>query len=385
MFDKRLVRNFDFVLLIIILLIAALGLFGLVLATRSPVEGTDGAVSEAIGSFNLKQVRLQLLFIASGLVLMLIVAGVDYHIISDLSVYFYWIVIGLLIVVKFFGTKGGGAQSWIAIGSFRLQPSEFSKIAVILSLARIISKREEEGINNFKSIAMIGITLAIPFVLIFVQPDAGTAMVLIAIFIGMVFVAGIHYKLLLGVIGAGVAALPVVWFKVLDKYQQHRFLVFLNPELDPTGKGYHAAQSKMAIGSGQLTGRLSSGGFLFENLLSQLNFLPAQDTDFIFTVTVEALGFLGGITIIVLYFLLLIRTVRIAAKARDELGALICAGVASMILFHVFENIGMTMGIMPITGIPLPFMSYGGSSMWTNMIGFGLVLNVGMRKQKITF
>ena len=385
MLDKRLVRNFDFLLFILILLITGIGLFGISLATRSPVGETDGAVSEAIGSFNLRQVKLQIVWFASGLVLMLAVISIDYHTIGDLSMYFYWLVVGLLIAVIFLGTKGGGAQSWIAIGPYRLQPSEFSKIAIILALAQIISKREEKGINNFRSIVRLFLTLAIPFVLVFLQPDAGTAMVLIVIFMGMIFVGGIHYKLLFAAIGAGIAAIPIVWFNFLDSYQKHRILVFLNPSMDPLGKGYHATQSKIAIGSGQLTGRLGSGGFLFENMLSQLNFLPAKDTDFIFSVTVEALGFLGGITIIVLYFLLLMRTMRIAAKARDTLGSLICAGVASMILFHVFESIGMAMGIMPITGIPLPFMSYGGSFMWTNMIAFGLVLNVGMRRQKITF
>ncbi len=385
MFDKRLVRNFDFALLIIILLITVIGLFGIILATRSPVEAGDNAVSEIFGSFNMRQVKLQIIWFVSGLVLMLVVVSVDYHTIVDLSVYFYWIVVAMLIAVKLKGQTRGGAQSWIPIGPYQLQPSEFAKISVILSLARIMSKKEETGINNFGSMAQILLTLAVPFVFIVIQPDLGTALVLIVIFMGMIFVAGIDYKLLFGVIGAGVAAIPPVWFKFLDKYQKNRILVFLNPGLDPTGKGMQAIQSKMAVGSGQLTGRLGSGGFLFHNMLSQLNFLPAKDTDFIFAVTAEALGFLGGITIIVLYLLLIIRTVRIASKARDHLGSLICIGVASMALFHVFENIGMCMGIMPITGIPLPFMSYGGSSMWINMISFGLVLNVGMRRQKITF
>jgi rod shape determining protein RodA len=388
MLDKRLIRNFDYLLLIIILLITGIGLFGIVLATRSPVESgvsPGGTVTGALGSFNLKQVKLQLLWFVSGLVMMGIVISIDYHVISDLSFYFYWLVVGLLIAVELMGTKGGGAQSWIAIGPFRMQPSEFSKLAVILALARIIAKREEKGINNFKSVAMLLAALAVPFAFIVKQPDFGTAMVLIVIFMGMIFVGGINYKLLFAAIGAGLAAIPAVWFTFLDDYQKHRILVFLNPGMDPLGKGYHATQSKLSIGSGQLTGHLKSGGFLFQNMLSQLDFLPAKDTDFIFSVTGEALGFIGGITVIVLFFLLLMRTMRLAVKARDTLGALICTGVASMILFHVFENIGMAMGIMPITGIPLPFMSYGGSSMWTNMVAFGLVLNVGMRRQKIKF
>src|SRR5665647_1773857 len=194
MFDKRLIKNFDFLILIIIILIVCLGLLGIGIATRSPIEGSDGAIGNAINSFNLRQVNLQVLWFTTGLVMMLIVISIDYHIIIDLSVYVYWIVIGLLILVIFAGTKGGGAQSWIAIGSFRMQPSEFAKITVILSLARIMSKREEKGINNIKSIIPIILTMAIPFALIIKQPDLGTALTFIVILIGMLFVAGISYK-----------------------------------------------------------------------------------------------------------------------------------------------------------------------------------------------
>ncbi|MBE3102046.1 MAG: FtsW/RodA/SpoVE family cell cycle protein, partial [Firmicutes bacterium] len=187
-------------------------------------------------------------------------------------------------------------------------------------------------------------------------------------------------------IALGISAIPIAWFTLLDTFQKHRILVFLNPGMDPLGSGYNVLQSMMSVGSGQITGQLNSiGGILFGNTLSQLDFLPAKETDFIFSVTTEALGFIGGITIIILFFILIMRTIRVATKAKDTLGAMIAVGVASMILFHVFENIGMTMGIMPVTGIPLPFMSYGGSSMWTNMISFGLVLNVGMRRHKIKF
>lgn len=386
MFDKRLIKNFDFLILIIIILIVCLGLLGIGIATRSPIEGSDGAIGNAINSFNLRQVNLQVLWFTTGLVMMLIVISIDYHIIIDLSVYVYWIVIGLLILIIFAGTKGGGAQSWIAIGSFRMQPSEFAKITVILSLARIMSKREEKGLNNIKSIIPIILTMAIPFALIIKQPDLGTALTFIVILIGMLFVAGINYKLLIAGIALSISAIPIAWFTLLGNYQKHRILVFLNPGMDPLGSGYNVLQSMMSVGSGQITGQLNSiGGILFGNTLSQLDFLPAKETDFIFSVTTEALGFVGGITIIALFFILIMRTIRVATKAKDTLGALIAVGVASMILFHVFENIGMAMGIMPVTGIPLPFMSYGGSSMWTNMISFGLVLNVGMRRHKIKF
>ncbi len=389
MFQKKnAIKNFDFLLLFIIILLTGFGLIGIALATRSPMEGTEGAIAEAIGSFNLQQVKLQIIWFATGLVLMIIVVSVDYHKINDLAPYAYLAVIGLLVIVKFFGTTGGGAQRWIAIGSFRMQPSEFTKITVILILARIMAREdeeEEEGINDFKTIGKLIIALALPLALIIIQPDMGTAMVLAVIFAGMVFVAGIKYKYLFIALAAAVAAVPVVWYTILDDFQKKRIQVFLNPGMDPLGDGYHVLQSIISIGSGQLTGQIGRAGLLGDNLLSQLDFLPAKDTDFVFSVITEALGFIGGITIIVLYYLLIMRTLRVARRSRDKLGSYICVGVASMVLFHVFENIGMSMGIMPITGIPLPFISYGGSSMWTNMISFGLVLNVGMRRQKINF
>jgi rod shape determining protein RodA len=389
MFQKKnAIKNFDFLLLFIIILLTGFGLIGIALATRSPMEGTEGAIAEAIGSFNLQQVKLQIIWFATGLVLMIIVVSVDYHKINDLAPYAYLAVIGLLVIVKFFGTTGGGAQRWIAIGSFRMQPSEFTKITVILILARIMAREdeeEEEGINDFKTIGKLIIALALPLALIIIQPDMGSAMVLAVIFAGMVFVAGIKYKYLFIALAAAVAAVPVVWYTILDDFQKKRIQVFLNPGMDPLGDGYHVLQSIISIGSGQLTGQIGRAGLLGDNLLSQLDFLPAKDTDFVFSVTTEALGFIGGITIIVLYYLLIMRTLRVARRSRDKLGSYICVGVASMVLFHVFENIGMSMGIMPITGIPLPFISYGGSSMWTNMISFGLVLNVGMRRQKINF
>ncbi|NLU35514.1 MAG: rod shape-determining protein RodA [Clostridiales bacterium] len=389
MFQKKnAIKNFDFLLLFIIILLTGFGLIGIALATRSPMEGTEGAIAEAIGSFNLQQVKLQIIWFATGLVLMIIVVSVDYHKINDLAPYAYLAVIGLLVIVKFFGTTGGGAQRWIAIGSFRMQPSEFTKITVILILARIMAREdeeEEEVINDFKTIGKLIIALALPLALIIIQPDMGTAMVLAVIFAGMVFVAGIKYKYLFIALAAAVAAVPVVWYTILDDFQKKRIQVFLNPGMDPLGDGYHVLQSIISIGSGQLTGQIGRAGLLGDNLLSQLDFLPAKDTDFVFSVITEALGFIGGITIIVLYYLLIMRTLRVARRSRDKLGSYICVGVASMVLFHVFENIGMSMGIMPITGIPLPFISYGGSSMWTNMISFGLVLNVGMRRQKINF
>ncbi len=385
MFDKRLFKNFDFIILLLIGLLICFGLIGIGIATRSPVEDFEGGLVDAIGSFNLQYVRLQIRWVVTGLMLLLVVISIDYHLIAELSPYIYWSVIGLLVLVLLRGTEAGGAQRWISLGAFRLQPSEFAKLAVILALSRTISKREEVGIHHVKDLVPIIFLMALPFGLIFKQPDLGTALVFIVIVFGILFVAGISYKLLGFAAALALTGIPLAWFYLLGDYQKNRIRVFLNPGIDPLGSGYNVLQSMMAIGSGQISGQMDGQGILRGNTLSQLNFLPAKETDFIFSVTAEALGFAGGIVIIILFFLLILRTIRLASKARDTLGSLLVTGVASMTLFHVFENIGMTMGLMPVTGLPLPFMSYGGSSMWTNMIAFGLVLNVGMRRQKIKF
>jgi len=387
-FDKRLIKNFDYTIVLLILLIVGFGLIGIGIATRAPMDD-GGGLADALESLDLRYVRLQALWFATGLALMIAVISIDYHIISEFTPYLYWATIGLLVLVLLFAVPVHGAKRWITLGAFRLQPSEFAKLAVILVLARTLSKweakREEKGIRRIRDLVPVALQVGLPFLLIARQPDLGTSMVLMAIVLGILFIGGLSYKLLALAGGAILTIAPLAWFYVLKPYQQTRIRVFLNPGIDPMGEGYNVLQSMMAIGSGQLTGQITENGIFQGNTLSQLDFLPAKETDFIFSVTAEALGFVGGIAIIFLFFLLVMRTLRIAAKARDTLGSLIVAGVASMTLFHVFENIGMTMGIMPITGLPLPFMSYGGSSMWANMIAFALVLNVGMRRQKIKF
>ena len=211
------------------------------------------------------------------------------------------------------------------------------------------------------------------------QPDLGSSMVLLAIFFVMMFAGGANIKLLSGLILSGVLLAPIAWFS-LEGFQKKRILVFLNPNMDPLGAGYHVIQSKIAVGSGGLLGK-----GLYRGTQNQLQFLPEQHTDFIFSVLGEELGFIGGILLLVLYLFLILRMLNIASKSKDLYGMLIIVGVITMFTFHIFINIGMTIGIMPITGLPLPFMSYGGSSFITNMIAVGLVLNVGMRRYKILF
>ena len=341
---------------------------------------------EQLGSFNMYYVKLHLIWFASGLLLMVMVLFFDYASFKYIAVFLYWAVIAMLVFLNVQGVIRGGAQSWFQIGAFTLQPSEFGKLAIIIMLAKQLAGREDEDEPveedpQWKKIVTCAVIVGIPLVLVVRQPDFGSAMVYIVIFFVMLFVGGIRIWWLLGMIGAAAAAAPTLYFTVLNNEQKHRILTFLDPSLDPMGQGYQVMQAKTAIGSGQVFGK----GILSGNTLSQLNFLPEPHTDFIFPVIVEALGFVGGAAIIVLFLLLILRSIRVSRKAKDKFGSFIVVGVCALMIAHIVENIGMTMGLMPVTGIPLPFISYGGTFMWTCMIAFALVLNVGMRSQKSIF
>jgi rod shape determining protein RodA len=221
--------------------------------------------------------------------------------------------------------------------------------------------------------------VGIPFLLVLKQPDLGTSLVFLAIVFGMMFVAGISLRHLGAIVGAGLVFMPIFWHFLKD-YQKKRLTVFLDPNVDPLGSGYHIIQSKIAIGSGMLFGK-----GLFNGTQSQLNFLPENHTDFIFAVIGEELGFVGATIILLLYLVLLYRGIKIAGAARDNFGTLLATGITSMIAFHLLVNVGMTAGIMPVTGIPLPLMSYGVSALTTNLVSIGILLNIYMRRQKILF
>ena len=284
----------------------------------------------------------------------------------------------LLILVMLVGQTALGAQRWIALGPISIQPSEFSKLIMIIALAAMLEKRGGK-INTITDLAPVAAYVGVPFLLVLKQPDLGTSLVFLAIFFGMVFVAGVRLRLLLGIFGAGLAAMPVLWHFLKD-YQKMRIMVFMDPNVDPLGAGYHIIQSKIAIGSGMLFGK-----GLFGGTQSQLNFLPENHTDFIFSVVGEELGFVGCAILLLLYLVVLWRGIRIAQDASDMFGRLLAVGITSMIAFHVLINVGMTMGIMPVTGIPLPLMSYGVSSLTTNIMAIAILLNIQLRRQKLLF
>jgi rod shape determining protein RodA len=364
--DPKLLKNIDYNILIIIIVLVVFSILIISSATHATAPGG-----------NFYYTKIQFLWFCVGLLAMFIIMAIDYHSLAHWANVIYILNIGALILVIFLGKEKLGAQRWIPIGPFGLQPSEFAKIAIIITLAAMLDKKR--SINSIKDLFPVLLHVALPILLISKQPDLGTSLVLLAIVMGMLFVGGIGYKLMAGLIAVGILSIPILW-NFLEGFQKKRILIFINPNLDPLNSGYHVIQSKIAIGSGKLFGK-----GLFKGTQNQLNFLPEQHTDFIFAVLGEELGYIGGIILFILFFALIYRTLMIAYKARDLLGTYIVTGVAAMWTFQIMVNIGMTLGIMPITGIPLPFMSYGGSSFIMNMMAVGLVLNVGMRRQKILF
>ncbi|MDK2877756.1 MAG: rod shape determining protein RodA [Thermoanaerobacteraceae bacterium] len=364
--NHKLLKNIEYHILIVIVIITFISILIISSATHATAPG---------GNFH--YAKMQFIWFCLGLVAMFFIMAVDYHTIAQWSNVIYVLNLGMLIAVMILGRESMGAQRWIPLGPFSLQPSEFAKLAIIITLAKHLEKKR--SLNNIKDVVPAFLHVGIPLILILKQPDLGTSLVLLAILFGMMFVAGISFKLFGAIIGSGVMSLPLLW-NFLHDYQKKRILVFLNPNLDPLGAGYHVIQSKIAIGSGKLLGK-----GLFQGTQNQLDFIPEQHTDFIFAVLGEELGFVGGMLLLVLFFLLIYYTIQVAFKARDLLGTYMVIGIATMWTFQVMVNIGMTLGIMPVTGIPLPFMSYGGSSFLMNMMSVGLVLNIGMRRQKILF
>ena len=284
----------------------------------------------------------------------------------------------MLLLVMLIGQTALGAQRWIQLGPITLQPSEFSKIIMIIALAAVLEDRVGK-LNTLNDILPVVAYVALPFFLVLKQPDLGTSLVFIAILLGMLFVAGVNLRILTAFFAAGVAMSPLLWLFLKD-YQKMRLKVFLDPSVDPLGSGYHIIQTKIAIGSGLIFGK-----GLFGGTQSQLNFLPENHTDFIFAVVGEELGFVGAAILLALYLVVLWRGVKIAQEASDTFGQLLAVGITSMLAFHVLVNVGMTTGIMPVTGIPLPLMSYGVSSLTTNLLAITILLNIHMRKAKFVF
>ena len=368
MLNRRLLKNLDFTLIAVTVALIGISLVIIGSATHinTPSEDRYWYVSR------------QGIFALINVFIIFVILQFDYKSLGKYAQLLYGFNLVMLLAVMFVGTSALGAQRWIQIGPITLQPSEFSKLIMIISLAHVLDKRTGQ-LNTLKDVIPVFIYVGIPWLLVMKQPDLGTSLVFLAILFGMLFVAGINMRLLMGIIAAGIAFMPIFWHFLKD-YQKMRLTVFINPNVDPLGSGYHIIQSKIAIGSGMLFGK-----GLFGGTQSQLNFLPENHTDFIFAVIGEELGFVGAVVILLLYLLLLYRGIKIAGAARDNFGTLMATGIVSMLAFHLLVNVGMTAGIMPVTGIPLPLMSYGVSALTTNLVCLGILLNIYMRRQKILF
>mgnify|MGYP001056356751 CR=1 FL=1 len=316
----------------------------------------------------------QLLWIFAGTLMMIIVFVVDYRVHMRAVWPFYGFMVVLLLLVLVIGRDISGAKRWISLGFISLQPSELAKIITIIWLAYWGEKKEQSEGYGLRELMIPAFFVLIPVGLILVEPDLGTAGIVSMISVIMLLLLGVNRNTFLGLSALFVSALPFAWISLKD-YQRGRILTFLDPSRDPLGSGYHATQSKIAVGSGGLWGK----GFL-QGTQTQLSFLPEHHTDFIFSVVAEEWGFAGTALLILLYIILVTKIIQIGFRAKDRFGALLCFGISGYFILHIFINISMAIGIFPVVGVPLPFVSYGGSFMFINLICIGLVLNVNWRR-----
>ena len=364
---KVILKNMQWSVLICTILLSVIGIVALYSATKNT---------------EYDELKKQIMWLAISIPVLVTIVVINYETIAKVTPFFYGIAVLLLVLVMF--TKPiNGATSWFELGSFSFQPAEFAKIFVTVMFASTlvrIQKNGKEEVSNPIKLALALSVVAVPVLLIVIQPDYGTAIAFLIATVLMLFVSGINKKYIIIALLAVIVTVPLLYFFVLPPHAKSRIDVFLNPNLDPRGSGYNVIQSKLAIGAGQLFGMGINKGNQ-----TQLGFLYPKTTDFIFSVIGEEMGFVVAGTIIVLYIILITKAIYIAKTAKDDLGSYIAIGVAGIFLFHMLENIGMTMGLLPITGVPLPFVSYGGSSLLTNTILIGLLLNISMRRKKAVF
>ena len=397
-------QKIDYITILIVVILVFCGLLAIYSATHTGDEDTNDYFSR------------QLVWAISGIALMIMINFLPIKLLNRITYTLYGLTIVLLIMVLFIGKTGQGAERWLIIGPIRIQPSELAKLATILAVSRFLSDKYAD-VNKFRYLVSTVILILIPFLLIARQPDLGTALVFLALIIPILFWAGLNWFYLFAIISplltlilsfnlwafmalmflitiilylskrklyiavliflinifVGIAT-PKIWDQ-LHPYQQKRILTFINPEQDPKGAGYQIIQSQVAIGSGGIWGK----GYL-KGSQTHLRFLPAQHTDFIFSVIGEEFGYFGVVVILSLFLFLLLRLVFIASSVRNQFGSLTVIGIITVIFFHIVINIGMTIGLAPVTGLPLPFLSYGGSFLMINLLMMGVVLNISKNK-----
>ncbi len=361
--DRRLFTHFDWVLLLLLLLVCGMALLNLYSASYPPKPwGTPPY---------LKQCYLFLM----GFSVFFFLVSFDYQELHSWNYPFYLLVITLLIVAFFLGQSAGGAQRWINLGFFKLQPSEPAKLMIVISLASYYSRKDVVGGYSLKELIAPIVLTGIPFLLILMQPDLGTALMLGIIFVSMTVFVKLRLSTYLILGASGIGSVIFAWFQLLKPYQKQRVQTFLNPENDPMGHGYQVMQSKIAVGSG---GRFGKG--YMEGTQGHLHFLPERHTDFAFSVWAEEWGFVGSIFFLGIYFSMLIWGLNVALSAKDRFGMLLAFGVVMLIFWQAVINLMMILGFLPVVGIPLPLISYGGSSLLTTMMALGILMNVRMRR-----
>lgn len=371
MIDRRLIQNFDWVLFLIACSLTLIGITTIYSATIT-ITFKNGTLASQ--PYYMKQ----MIWMGIGIISLFLILIIDYRKLGRYSYFIYGISLFLLILVLFVGKSGMGAQRWFSLGPVSFQPSEITKIFLIISLAWFLSKEQSGPMRLRDLILPAFFFLFLPLFLVLKQPDLGTALMILFIFTSMVIMAGIRWRSLLILILPALLTSPF-WVKLfwnsLKDYQKARLLVFLNQDVDPLGVGYHISQSKIAIGSGKIFGK----GYL-AGTQGQLRFLPERHTDFIFSIFAEEWGFLASLLLLAVYVMLIFWGIGIANKAKDRLGALIAIGVVSMISVYLIVNVGMTLGLMPVVGLPLPFLSYGGTSIVAAFMAIGILMNVRMRR-----
>jgi rod shape determining protein RodA len=360
MIDRRLLTHFDWLTLSLTLALTLTGIATVYSATHSHQPAIY---------------RKELYWAATGALALIVAAALNYSLVERFAYAFYGATLALLASVFFIGSTMGGARRWIHLGAFSVQPSEAAKLALIVALARYFSARPvpREGME-IKALAAPALLLAAPFLMIARQPDLGTAIILWMIFWSMVLVVKVRARVLAGVVLSCAAVFPLAW-RSLKGYQKARLTSFLDPGSDPLGSGYHLLQSKIAIGSGGVIGK----GFT-KGTQGKLMFLPEHHTDFIFSVLAEEWGLIGSLTVLGLFLGLVFRGLHTANDAKDRFGYLMALGITSMFFWHAAINLGMVTGMLPVVGVPLPFVSYGGSFLVTSMTAAGLIINIRMRR-----
>ncbi len=361
--DRRLLYHFDWTVLSLALALCGVGVLSVVSATwGGRHHGLDPLVMR------------QLVWVGAGSALMIAAALLDYRALAAYAYPFYVVAVGLLIVVAVAGHSTGGSRRWINLGVLNLEPSEIAKLAVVLVMVRYLREEPPKGGWGLTHLLIPAAMLAVPVALVLKQPDLGTGLILILITATLIFVSGLNWRVMAALGLAAMLAAPAAWH-YLKPYQRERLVSFINPQSDPLGSGYHIIQSEIAIGSGGKWGK----GFL-KGTQARLNFLPEQTTDFIFAAYAEEFGYFGSMALLALYAALIARGIWIARHARDRFGALLAIGFTGVIFWQVAINIGMATGMLPVVGITLPLVSYGGSSLIAMMIAMGMMISVNMRR-----